>query len=214
MSHKRCNKGILNYITSILKQSTDVLCGIKWSMFWDIFLLRFLIGFTMGIYYSSYSMYLTSQFGLTPIYIGYIISFQALVCTVSCYFAGFVNRFYTNDQDFTLRNLHVFIMMTVAFIGLTFSNNIFLFTLCLVPLGISSSWGCLLNNLMVLQRGHGKHSGSLIGASNSIKSISTVIAPMVGGIIGHYKGVSSVSYASLLAAALGLIISYKIKLKN
>lgn len=213
------SESLLHSIGRSLKQSVMDLRNIDWSTYWDIFLLKAFIGFAMSIYYSNYSLYLSSTFELTRKQIGYIISFQGIVGSVSSYFMGFINSLYNNDNNYVIRNFHVFVLICGSFCGLLLSFNFYIYILWLIPLAIGNAIGRLVTLEMLLNRGHNTHRGTLIGASNSVRSLTGVVAPMIAGYISEYVGLSYVIYASFFSTLIGLVISYrslqnKIKIKE
>lgn len=202
------SKNIIYYFFNSIKLSILELYKIDWPVYWDVFMLKALVGFAMGVYYSNYALYLKNKFDLSPKYIGYVISFQGIIGSLSSYFMGFINRFYKQDKDYSLRNLHVFLLLSVSLTGLITSFNVYIYGLWLIPLAMGNAIGRLVTLEMVLKRSHGEHTGTLIGASNSVRSLSGVIAPMVAGFIGQFCGISYVIYASLMSTVVGLATSY------
>ncbi|XP_026737440.1 major facilitator superfamily domain-containing protein 9-like [Trichoplusia ni] len=206
-------KSILQSAYGSIRQSIVELYYIEWSIYWDIFFFKALIGFAMGVYYSNYSLYLKSVYDLSPKYIGYVIAFQGVIGSICSFFIGFINNFYIHDKDYSIRNFHVFLVISISLFGLLMSFNVYIYTLWLIPLAVSNAVGRLVTLEMVLKRSHGDHRGTLIGASNSMRSLTGVVSPMVSGFIGEYYGVSYVIYASLLSTLLGVVLSYRNKIK-
>lgn len=202
---------MINSLYTSIKQPVIELYKVEWSLYWDVFLYKALVGFAMGVYYSSYSIYLNTQYDLSPKYIGYVISFQGVIGSISSFFIGYINRFYKNDTDYSVRNFHVFVLLSLSLTGLVSSFNIYFYVIWLIPLAIGNAIGRLVTLEMILKRSHGDHRGTLIGASNSVRSLSGVVAPMVAGIIGEYLGVYYVTFASLFSTLLGLVMSYQYK---
>lgn len=194
-------------------QSIVELYHIEWLKYWDIFLFKALVGFSMGTYYSNYALYLKTQYELSPKYVGYVISFQGVIGSICSYFIGFINSLYTHDQDYSIRNFHVFLLLSAALIGMISSYHIVIYLVCLIPLAIGNAIGRLVTLEMVLKKCGREHTGTLIGASNSVRSLTGVVAPMVAGIIGQYVGVKYVVYVSLFSATIGVILSYRHKRK-
>lgn len=189
------------------------LLTIDWSKFWDIFMLKAFIGFAMSVYYSNYSLFLNNTYDLTRKQIGYIISFQGVIGSISSYFMGSVNSLYRKDDDYSVRHFHVFVLTCGSFLGLLMSSSIYFYLFWLIPLAVGNAMGRLVSLDMLLKRGGNTHRGTLIGASNSVRSLTGVVAPMVAGYISQYAGLSNVIYASFLSTLLGLVISYH-SLKN
>lgn len=200
-----------NIITTVfrsVRQSFIELYHIKWSIYWDVFMFKALISFAMGIYYSNYVSYLQTQYSLTPKYIGYVISFQSIVGSISSFFIGYINSFYIHDKDYSIRNFHIFILLSVALIGLISSYSVWVYSFWLIPLAIGNATGRLVTLEMVLKKSQG-HAGTLIGASNSVRSLTGVVSPMVSGLIGEYIGAQYPIYASLCSITIGVILSYR-----
>lgn len=190
------------------------LSKIPWSEYWDVFLLKALISFAMAVYFSNYSLYLKTTFELSPKYIGYVISVQGVISSVSSFFIGYINKLYSYDNDYTIRNLHMFILVGISLAGMIVSCNIYMYIACLIPLAIGSAVGRLVSLEMILTRSKGEHRGTLIGATNSVTSLSGVIAPMVAGFVGQYFGIAYGLHVSLLATLLGIALSYQYSYKS
>nr|NP_001298766.1 uncharacterized protein LOC106115595 [Papilio xuthus]BAM18522.1 unknown secreted protein [Papilio xuthus] len=208
------HESVMNKIITSSKQSVIELSKIPWAEYWDVFLLKALISFAMAVYFSNYSLYLKTIYELSPKYIGYVISIQGVISSVSSFFIGYINKFYSYDTDYSVRNLHMFILVGVSLTGMILATNVYMFIVCLLPLAVGSAVGRLVSLEMVLTRCKGKHRGTLIGATNSVTSLSGVVAPMVAGFIGQYFGVAYGLYASLFATLLGVALSYQYRRKN
>lgn len=199
---------------SSVKQSVLELYKIDWKQYWQVFLFKGLVGFTMGIYFSNYVLYLKTVFALSPKYVGYVISFQGVVGSISSYFIGYINSFYTNDNDYTQRNFHVFLLLAISLGGLILSWNVYVYVLWLIPLAIGNAVGRLVTLEMVLNKCDRDHIGTLMGAASSVRSLTGVISPMVAGFIGQYVGVTYVVCASLSVTLFGTILSYHVRNKK
>lgn len=204
---------LLVTLYSSVRQSVVELFHIDWIKYWDIFMFKALIGFAMGVYYSNYSLFLKTEYELSPKYVGYVISFQGVIGSLSSFFIGYINSFYLHDKDYSIRNMHVFLVTSISLLGLALSFNVLMYAFWLIPLAVGNAIGRLVTLEMVLKRSDGDHRGTLIGASNSVRSLTGVVAPMVSGVIGEYYGVSYVIYASLCSTTLGLVLSYMRKIK-
>ncbi|XP_023950521.2 major facilitator superfamily domain-containing protein 9 [Bicyclus anynana] len=205
---------ILQSIWSSSKQSVVQLSKVEWSTYWIVFTFQALNSFAMGAYYSSYALNLKTQFGLTPKHIGYVVSFQGVIGAISSFMMGYINSFYTHDKDFSIRNFHVFVLLCTSLLGICLSVNVFMYTILLMPLAIANAVGRLVTLEMILKKSHGDHRGTLIGASNSVRSLSGVVAPLIAGFIGEFFGVGYVLYSSVFTTLIGLLISYQYKCKR
>lgn len=201
------DSSILTKTVQSLKQSVDEILSVDWKNYWEPFLYKVLVGFCMGVYFSSYSMLLKTKYGLSPKYIGYTISLQGTVVTAVSFLISYINVFYKNDKDYSLRTTHTFIAMSISLIGFLSTSSIYMFLFWLIPFSICNAVMRLITLEIVLMKCDDKHRGTLIGASSSMRSLSGVVAPMVAGFVGHYLGTGYILYASLFTALLGTIIS-------
>ncbi|KAJ8733371.1 hypothetical protein PYW08_001669 [Mythimna loreyi] len=211
---KEVQTSLVNIVYSNVRQSFIELFNIDWMKYWDIFTFKTLIGFATACYFSNYSLYLKTVYDLSPKYIGYVISFQGIIGSLSSFYIGYINSFYTHDKDYSIRNLHVFLVISIALLGLALSSNVIVYAFWLTPLAIGIAIDRLVTLEMVLKRTHENHRGALIGALNSVRSLTGVVAPMVSGMIAQFYGVSYVIYASLCPTMLGVMLSYMNKNKT
>lgn len=211
---KKSSQNIIVEILNGIKQSFVELSKVEWSKYGTIFLFQALNSFAMGVYFSNYALYLKTHYGLSPKYIGYVVSVQGVIGAVSSFLISYINSFYVQDNDYSVRNHHVFILLSLSLLGLCLSFNVIMYCFLLIPLAIGNAVGRLVTLEMVLKKSHGDHRGTLIGASNSVRSLTGVVAPMVSGLVGEFFGVTYVLYASLFSTLIGLVLSYQYKSKH
>ncbi|XP_034834380.1 major facilitator superfamily domain-containing protein 9-like [Maniola hyperantus] len=205
---------ILQSLLSCSKQSFVHLSKVEWSKYSTIFTFQALNSFAMAVYVSNYAPYLKSQYGLSPKHIGYVVSIQGVMGAISSFMMGYINSFYTHDKDYSIRNYHVFLLLSASLLGICLSINIVMYTALLFPLAICNAVGRLVTLEMVLKKSHGDHRGTVIGASNSVRSLAGVVAPLVAGFVGEFFGLAYVIYASLFSTCIGLIMSFHYKNKQ
>ncbi|CAH2105592.1 unnamed protein product [Euphydryas editha] len=208
---KDSSQNIFFVLLDCIKQSFVELSRVKWSKYWIIFMFQATSSFAMGVYYSSYALYLKTQFGLTPKHIGYIVSIQGVIGTVSSFLIGDINSFYAHDKNYSIRNYHVFLLTTLSLLGICLSFNIITYAILLIPLSIGNAVGRLVTLEMIVKNSHEDYRGTLIGASNSVRSLSGVVAPMLAGLVGEFFGIEYVLYPSFLSTLVGLVMSYQYK---
>ncbi|XP_053603898.1 major facilitator superfamily domain-containing protein 9-like [Plodia interpunctella] len=205
---RESNQYLVHSLYCSIKQSAVELYNVEWSIYWDVFLFKALVGFAMGIYYSNYQLYLKTVYELSPKYVGYVISFQGTIGSISSLFIAYINGFYKNDHDYSVRNFHIFALLSLSLMGLILANNVIIYLIWLVPLAVGNAVGRLVTLEMILKRCDGDHRGTLIGASNSVRSLAGVVAPMTAGLIGEYIGIVYVIYAALFSTLLGVVFSF------
>lgn len=196
-------------------KSIQELKEVEWHKYWDIFLLKALTSFSMGIFYSNYSPLLKNIYGLSPKWIGYTISFQGVIGAISSFFIKYINAtFYKNDSEYSDRNLHCFLVITATFLMLIFCNSWFLFIALLIPMAVGNAILRLVGLEIIVHKSPNNQRGSLIGASNSVRSISGIVAPAVAGYLGDKFGLQYVLTASLISSFIGTIMALVYKMKT
>ncbi|XP_069358151.1 major facilitator superfamily domain-containing protein 9-like isoform X2 [Maniola hyperantus] len=205
---------IVHSLLSCSKQSFVHLSKVEWSKYWAIFMFQAINNFAMAVYVSNYTLHLKTQYGLSPKHIGYVVSIQGVIGAISSFMMGYINSFYSHDEDYIIRNNHIFILKSASLLGMCLSTNIVMYTALLIPLAIGNAVGRLVALDMLLKRSHAYHRGTLIGASNSVRSLAGIVAPLVAGLVGEFFGVASVIYASFFSTFIGLIMSFYYKNKK
>lgn len=168
----------------------------------------------MMMYFTNFGLFLRTVHSVSPKNLGYIIFFQGSTASLCTYFISYINKLYKNDTDFTLRNLHVFIIITFTIVCLALVSNLTVFVVLLTPLAICSSIGRLLTLEMITTRCKSDNRGTVIGASNSVKSFSGVFTPLIAGVINQYFGVVYVFLMAATFTGVGIVVSYKLRLKS
>lgn len=168
----------------------------------------------MGMYFTNFGLFLKTIHTVSPKNLGYIISLQGVTGSLCTYFIGHINKLYQNDKDYSERNYHVFIIVATTLFFLALAPNVYIYTALLMPLAIASSVGRIVSLEMVTSRTTDDHRGTVIGASNSIRSLSGVVIPLVAGIVNQYFGVVYAFYCAASFAAVGVAVSRRIRLTS
>jgi MFS family permease len=192
-------------------QAVTRLSHVSWSVYWDVFTLKFLLGFAQAVHYQNFSFILKEEYGIAPSGIGYAISFQGLVGATTGFLTGWIDRFYKKDKDHTLRTLHGFGVLTFSCILLSLAPNLTFFLICLIPLSASSSLLRIVTSQIILQRTEPDQRGSLIGSGQSMSSVARLIAPLCSGLaydMFSFHGTSVLRIAvTATSVALAFILS-------
>lgn len=211
---KISNDSTKNTTSSLLKADLlrlfmDLL-NIEWRRFWDSFLLKFILGICVSSFFSNYYVFVEERFSISPKYIGYTISFQGLVSAASGLLIGIFNRFYDKTCSYYLKIYHCFFLLSIAFLGVYLSFNIFAFILFLLPLSCSATLIRALSTELLLMRSSANHRGSLMGASNSISSSARMVAPLLTGFFQDFFTSSSILIFAFLLSLFGALISTRL----
>ena len=169
----------------------------------DLIILRFMLTFAVLMLRSSFSIFITEKFGIDNITLGYIMSFNGIIGTLSSANVGNIASFYTS-QITLLKHLLYLLSLSLIFISL--SPTITLVIVGLIPLSIATSnlRVCLTN--LSLARASSDEKGALIGLSYSVSSLSRMISPTLVGILQEFN-VTLPCYVSGLSAITATLMS-------
>ncbi|EEZ97676.1 major facilitator superfamily domain-containing protein 9 isoform X2 [Tribolium castaneum] len=187
---------------------------IDWGAFWDVFLLRFIFGFSVTMYFSQQSVYLKEQFKMAQRHVGYTISFFSASGMAAAFLLHYINYFYKGDVSCLKRLTHFFLLMTLSLVCLYFAPNIELFLLVLVPFSLSCTVLRIVSMELMLKNASTTHRGSLSGTSNSIMSVARFVTPVTSGLISDKLGGSSALLFTAVPPLIGTLVSVWMKVRN
>ncbi|XP_005102128.1 major facilitator superfamily domain-containing protein 9 [Aplysia californica] len=173
-----------------------------WVQLWDLFLIKFLAGFSVIIFRTNFSMVLRQKFVASPKTMGYMTSYSGIVSTLSGFVVGKITRRYNNTARLFL---HVTILQAVALLCLSLTPSITLLICFLTPLGLVTSVSRVSGTTLTIQRSGNTALGSVMGLSQSVMAIARMIAPFLAGLAQEIS-VDGASYISVVAAALSVAI--------
>jgi len=160
---------------SFLQAARDI----NWKDLWDLYCIKFLLGASVIIFRSNFSLILLQKFQTTTKMNGYIISMNGVVSAAVGFFAGNISQHYDSNAKLLL---HLAILLVLTMIALSVSFSIWMFTLFLVPLCFVSTITRVAATSLTLERGKKEEVGILMGFQQSCMSIARMIAPLVAGI--------------------------------
>lgn len=175
-SLKKLQSDELNFNTkSFLQAARDI----NWHDLWDLYCIKFLLGATVIIFRSNFSLILKQRFETSPVVTGYIISMNGVVSALVGFLAGNISSYYHSNAKLVL---HLAILLVITMIGLSLSFSIWMFNLFLIPLCFVSTITRVAATSLTLERGKKEEVGILMGFQQSCMSIARMIAPLVAGL--------------------------------
>nr|XP_023026463.1 major facilitator superfamily domain-containing protein 9-like isoform X1 [Leptinotarsa decemlineata] len=207
------NISILKSVKKEFGKTVKELVDCDWQEHWDTFLLKFLMGLTMGCYFTNQAIYLRETYQMSQKHIGYMISFFSMIGMISGFCINKINSLYKADSIFT-RLCHNFAIMTFSFFGVYLSPNLFVFLLLLLPLAFSATALRVGSMELMFSKSEKLHRGSLSGTSNSIMSVARFLTPLVTGFTSDILSEQSVMLVAVFPASLGLLLSWLMKRKH
>ena len=175
---------------------------INWKDLWDIFLIRFFLGFAVLIYRSNFVLMLDYKFQTSPKMNGYIISYSGIVGTICGFFVGKIANFYKNDAKLLL---HLSTLMIFVILGLTFSPNIWCLLFFLTPLSLINTVARVCVTNLTIEKGSSHDTGALLGLGQSIMSGARTLSPFLGGVAGEIS-ILGPGLVGAVSATIGVLL--------
>jgi len=169
---------------------------------WDIFLVRFLMGFAVIVYRSNFALMLDYKFQATGKITGYIISYSGIVGTLAGFLVGKLSNFYNNDSKLLL---HSGIIQFISILMLTFSPSLIMLIIALTPLSLANQVARVCSINLTIKRGQGQEKGLLLGLGASILSFARMLSPTVGGFAQEYH-ISGPGLIGSMCSGLGVVM--------
>nr|XP_021200550.2 major facilitator superfamily domain-containing protein 9-like [Helicoverpa armigera] len=205
---------ILDLTVDTFKKTINKFYSIDWVTYWDIFVFKLVLSASVGLYYSNFRLFLMTEHGLSHVYLGYIVAAEGVVSSIINNSVAYINKFYVHDKDYSQRILHIFFLIVFSLVGLALVPNVYLFVVLLIPKAVSFSLARIVSLEVVATRGGPDSRGTLIGAFSSVRSIAGIVTPLISGVINHYLGVTYAFLTAALFATIGLVLSYRVRLKS
>lgn len=200
---------------NFLMQSISELSQIQWAKLWDVFLLRFIFGVSMTMYFTQQSVYLHEYYELTQRHIGYIISYFSASGTIGAFILpAITKKYYKDDTSCYTRLQHFFLLMTFSAICLYAAPNIEMFLVLLVPFSFSCTVLRIVSMELMLKQANKDHTGSLSGSSNSVMSIARMVTPVTTGAITDLVGSHTAMLLTSIPPLLGVVLVFNFQSKN
>ncbi|CAH1224761.1 MFSD9 [Branchiostoma lanceolatum] len=188
----------LNFFSSMKKA--------LFSDMWDLFLVKFLLTFSVLLYRTNLGLVLEQRFDITPKEIGYLISYSGIVGTASGFGVGKVADFYRDDSKVMI---HFTFLLVAAILGMTFTPYIWLYVVCQTVMSFSNANLRVASTNIAIERGRNKETGVLMGLNQSVISMGRIGAPLLGGMVQevHLVGAGLVGAVfALLACAIMVVV--------
>ncbi|XP_014783410.1 major facilitator superfamily domain-containing protein 9 isoform X2 [Octopus bimaculoides] len=173
---------------------------IKWNQLWDMFAIRFLLGFSIIVFRSNLNIMLQSRFNISPRHNGYLTSYSGIVSTAAGFLVGSLTKLYKNEPRLFF-SMSVFQVVILFMLGL--SQSFIAFIIFFGALSLATSVMRVVGTRLMLLRGAQEGSGVLLGLSQSFMSIARMISPFISGILMEIN----VSIPAFLGAAATVLAS-------
>ncbi|KAJ8026982.1 Major facilitator superfamily domain-containing protein 9 [Holothuria leucospilota] len=145
----------------------------------DIFVIRFLLGASVIVLRSNYSLYLEKKFNASPQMTGWLISYGAIVSTTAGFFAGYVAKYYNNLPKL---GFHSSLLLVFTLTLMTTSLGLPPFVVGITLLSLATSMIRICMTDLSIQRAGTEETGALLGLSQSTMAFARIISPFLSGV--------------------------------
>ena len=153
---------------------------IDWTDIWDLFLIKFLLGISIIIFRSNFSLMLMEKYDTSPRMNGYIISFNSTVSASVGFFAGYIANLYNNNAKLLF---HLSCLLAVTLFSLAVTPSLVFFVILLIPLGLITTVARICGTTLMIERTKGHDIGTLMGFQQSCMSVARMLAPLIAGLV-------------------------------
>ncbi|XP_045196366.2 major facilitator superfamily domain-containing protein 9-like isoform X2 [Mercenaria mercenaria] len=178
---------------------------IDWHDLWDLYLIKFLLGASVIVFRSNFSLMLQEKYHTTPAENGYIISVNGIVSAFVGFLTGYIADYYNNNAKLLL---HLSILQVFVLLCLSLTTPLWIFVISLLPLGFVTTISRVSGTSLTFERGSKEEVGILMGFQQTCMSVARMLGPVVAGIAQEAtsSGPGIVGAVLALTAVLIMII--------
>ncbi|XP_041354221.1 major facilitator superfamily domain-containing protein 9-like [Gigantopelta aegis] len=175
---------------------------IDWRNLWDVFLVKFFLGFAMIVYRANFVLMTQDKFQTTPKMNGYLISYTGIVAALSGFFVGRITKFYSSHARLLF---HMSVLQALTLASLILVPSVWTLFLCLTPLSFITSVSRVSGTSLTIQRGGHENVGELIGLSQSLMAFARMLSPFVGGVALEFS-INGPTVVAVISSTIAVLI--------
>ncbi|NXA37644.1 S22AI protein, partial [Eudromia elegans] len=166
----------------------EILRLMKFPGVTEIFLVKVLAAFPIGLFLIMFSIISMDFFGLEAVQAGYLMSyFGVLQMVVQGLVLGRLTRAYTER---TLLRLSVLVFAGVG-LGMALMRNVLHYCLVAVPLVFAFSTLATITDSILTKAVPASDTGAMLGLCASVQPLTRTVGPAIGGLLYKRFGVPS-----------------------
>ncbi|KAM6074659.1 solute carrier family 22 member 18 isoform 1-T1 [Chlamydotis macqueenii] len=186
----------------------EILRLMKFPGVMEVFIVKVLSGFPVGLFLIMFSIISMDFFGLEAVESGYLMSyFGVLQMAVQGLVVGKLTHHCTER---TLLRLSVFVFAGVG-LGLALMRTVWHYCIVAVPLMFAFSMLATITDTILTKAVPSSDTGTMLGICASVQPLTRTVGPTIGGILYKQFGVSSFGYLQFIVN-IGLFV-YLLKSK-
>ncbi len=174
----------------------------------NLLLQFFLFAFAFGLFMSGFALFSERRFDFGPKQVGYMYAYAGFLGLMIQ--GGLLGRLVTVFGEHKL-SVVAFVLSMIGYAVLGFSfDYIGLFTACTVfSIGHSAIRPCLSS--LISQQADKTEQGVVLGLTQSLNSVATIITPLVGGVLIELSHLTSWALLAAGASLLGAVLAFRTK---
>lgn len=188
-----------------LKNLSGAIYSMDWADLWDLFLIKFLAGFSVLMFRSNHILTLKEKFGASPATLGYMTSYSAAVSTFCGFGVGKITSFFPKAAK---AFEHALMLQAVTLTCLTFAPSMTFIFIALAPLSLVTTVQRVVATDLTIHRGGKQGRGGLMGLSQSIMSLARMLSPFLAGVAQevHVDGPAVVAVVTTVCALALMLV--------
>lgn len=172
---------------------------INWDKYWDLFLLKFIIEISFNCFYASFGIVLLTEFSFTHKQMGYTMALHAFSFVVfNPLYATVKTKFYSGDKTGVTRIRNSCFLLVATLLGFITAPTWWIYVLFMVPISVVRILADSTCTEILVLRTEATEKGTVMGAFESVMSLSSLITPLMLGLITDTWG----SYAPFITALI------------
>ncbi|KAK7107790.1 major facilitator superfamily domain-containing protein 9-like [Littorina saxatilis] len=175
--------------------------AVDWPDLWDLFLIKFLAGFSVLLFRSNYTQVLRQKFDASPKTLGYMMSYSGLVAALCGLCVGKFTSLYSSTAKVFF---HMLILQACTLFCLTVAPSMTCVLIATAPLSFVTATQRVVATDLTLKRGGKQSRGGLMGLSQSVMSLARMLSPFLAGLAQevHVDGPSTLAIFTTLVAVV------------
>ncbi|KAK6986454.1 major facilitator superfamily domain-containing protein 9 [Biomphalaria glabrata] len=175
-----------------------------WADLWDLFLIKFLAGFSVLVFRSNFSLVLKDKYDANQKIIGYLTSYSGAVATLFGFFMyNVIKRYSSTAQLF----YHVTILQVFTILCLMLCSTITQLVIFLAPLSVITCISRVTSTTITLSRIMNRNTGSIMGLNQTVLAMARMLAPFAAGVAQEFS-VDGAAYLSIFTASASVLMMW------
>lgn len=171
----------------------------------DIFIVRFMMGVAVMLYYSNFVLGLEERFGLRPKTTGYLISYTSALGTLAGFAVGPILWLYRHNSHMVV--LHSGALTCLLLLVYSTTGSMAMVVVSSTLLSFTTTIGRTCITDLQLTVGGAQTSGTIIGVGQSVTAVSRILAPLLSGVAQEISPCGPPSLGAALALVAILIMT-------